>query len=278
MLSPRRATLGFTLAEDQKRCIWLVGTLDPLILHTSPPCTSHSSLAPRPAQPNFDAEARGEADGLIEFSIQLLERRAQVSAGGSFESPKAASTWSMDSVKQFFGLRTAPKPGRFFADPDLCQYGLAEPGDPEGYWKKSIVLAATYEEILLVNQHCAKVKGKPMRKHVRVRGTCQVPAEHEDEHTNLSASASEPLPLQRPKVKWKDRSALSAWYPLALGLAWGRAIAKACFRLCADSADKWAAAELERSRQDPEASGRVSLQVQLERRRVPSLCGSPASP
>ena len=151
LLGGRRWDL--TCAEDQKRCAELVSALDPLILHTSPPCTSRSSLAPRPGQPNFDAEARGKADALIDFSIQLLEKRVRVSAGGSFESPKAASTWSVDSVKQFFGLRAAPKPGRFFADPDLCQCGLTEPGNPDGYWKKSVVIAATYEEILLVNQH-----------------------------------------------------------------------------------------------------------------------------
>ena len=65
-----------TLAEDRERCAWLVDELDPLVTHTSPPRTKHSSLAPRPAQPNFDAAARRKADGLIDFSIQLLERRA----------------------------------------------------------------------------------------------------------------------------------------------------------------------------------------------------------
>ena len=205
-------------------------------------------------------KARERADGLITSSIGLIEGRLRALAGGSFENPKTASAWRLDSVRQFFGSREAPKPGRFFADPDLCMYGLTEPCDPDGYWKKSLVLAATYEEIMQVNRHCVKFMGEAMRKRIRVRGTCPAPLGTGDRRV------------------WKDRSALSAWYPLELGLAWGRAIAKACFRLCAHSAESWATTELERSQQDSDSQGRVALDVKLEKAEGSYAVWQPGTP
>ena len=60
-------------------------------------------------------------------------------------------TWRLTTVLDFFDSRSGPKAGRYFACPDLCQYGMQEPpGDKEIYWKKRITLAATYAEIQIL--------------------------------------------------------------------------------------------------------------------------------
>ena len=58
---------------------------------------------------------------------------------------------------------------------------------------------------------------------------------------------------------------MSAAYPLPLCLSWGRAIAKASFRLCSVSAEKWAKAELDRVSEDPARGKLISLQVREKR-------------
>ena len=43
------------------------------------------------------------------------------------------------------------------ARPDLCQYGLKEPGGrPDQYWKKGIIIVATYPEIAMLDRQCQK--------------------------------------------------------------------------------------------------------------------------
>ena len=229
------------LKEDQGRCTEIVDLVDPIILHTSPPCTKLCTLGLKESQAGFDAQGRADALGLVDYSVGLVQRRSARSAGGSFESPKAAVTWEARSVVQFFGRRSAPKPGRFFADPDLCQYNMTEPEDPDLYWRKSIVLSATYGEIMLVNNHCEKINGKPTHAHGRVRGWCR-----------------------GVDGRWAPRAELSAEYPLELGLAWGRAVARACFRICKLTAEEWARCELERAKKDPDAQREVTVKLRAE--------------
>ena len=101
-----------------------------------------------------------------------------------------------------------------------------------------MVLAGTYEEISLIDRKCTTIDGETQHTHGRIRGSCRL-----------------------PDGTWKDRSVLSSAYPIALGLAWGRAIAKACFRICACTAEAWAVRELEQAQEDPEANQRKFLSV-----------------
>ena len=116
----------------------------------------------------------------------------------------------------FYGTEKEPLRGRHFVRTPLCPYGLRVPEGP--YLHKLMVIAATYEEIELVKRVCPKD-----HDHVQVRG-------------------SAPLPGGGTVRLGK----LSGAYPLLMGLAWGKAVAKACLRLTADSAESWAERELER--------------------------------
>ena len=53
------------------------------------------------------------------------------------ESTYAATLWKLDFIIDYFGSREAPKEDRVFVSPDLCQYGMGEPGAEEVYWKKA---------------------------------------------------------------------------------------------------------------------------------------------
>ena len=128
-------TWGLSIAKDQQICEALVERVDPLIVHTSPPCAKFSSLAPREGEEFYDPVSVSEAVKMVDFSIRFLERRLRKRTGGSFESPKGCRTWVVKSVLGFFGTKDSPNPHRYFALPDLCQFGLTEPLDEELYWR-----------------------------------------------------------------------------------------------------------------------------------------------
>ena len=137
--------------EDRDRCRALEDRVDPVVIHYAPPCTKLCSIGPRPPPGHPDFE---DALCLVDFSVEGIERRILRNAEGSMESPYAAGTWGLEKVQGFFGTRTSPKEGRYFASPDLCQFGMKEPGQEDVYWKKRITLAATYEEIRIVELQC----------------------------------------------------------------------------------------------------------------------------
>ena len=109
-----------------------------------------------------------------------IRRREEAGAAGSMENPVGSSAWGLDRVRQYFGdPRTKNmKPGRYMARPDLCQYGLREPGgESDQYCKKGIIIVATYQEIIMLHRQCQKdASGKPSGiygppVHVAVRGS-----------------------------------------------------------------------------------------------------------
>ena len=122
------------------------------------------------------------------------------------------------SVLEFFGSLASPREAKYFVRPDLCAYGLEDPGGQGERLRKGLVLAATYPEILEVNNRCDGA-----HPHLQVRGSAVGPS--------------------GGLVK---RSVSSAAYPLELGLVWGRRIASACSRLAVESGPMWARRELER--------------------------------
>ena len=77
------------LVSDQERCEELVTELDPVAVHSAPPCTKVCSLAPYDGQPGYDAQAFERAVGMIEWTVQLIRKR--VRAGGGIAGKPAAS-------------------------------------------------------------------------------------------------------------------------------------------------------------------------------------------
>ena len=208
--------------DDQLRVQMLLDYLDPVVIHASPPGSKLSCCAARRGQRSFSEAGWQRAAALAEFCVEQISWRAEHGAAGSIESPKASRVWKLPKVVGFFGKRDHPKPARYFADPDLCQYEMKEPGSDDLFWRKSIVIAATYPEVEELTLHCEKVEGKPLHQHVQIKGAVHVP--------------------DGPPA---DRAKLSREYPLPLAVAWGRSIAKACFRVCSLTAAEWAAHEYE---------------------------------
>ena len=124
------------------------------------------------------------------------------------ENPWRSLLWVQISVVGFFGNLDRPRPGRFFSRPDLCAYDMRDPAETDLFYRKRIVLAATYREILQVNDVCPGG-----HEHALVRGG-----------------------VKGPDGKWVGRGKLSGAYPLKLGLVWGQAIAGAVLRLGAAGA------------------------------------------
>ena len=88
----------------------------------------------------------------------------------------------------FSGTSAVPKPGRYFAKPDLCQYGSEDPAPPHKRYRKGVVLAATYEEIQEVNDRC---DGK--HDHEVVRGWVKQEGMPAQSRAALSACAAQPM-------------------------------------------------------------------------------------
>ena len=83
--------------------------------------------------------------------------------------------WKLKRVQDYFGSHEIPKPDRVFVSPDLCQYGMKEPGREDLFWKKRITLAATYPELCLLEIQCAKSSEDREHQHVHVRGNVKTP-------------------------------------------------------------------------------------------------------
>ena len=160
------------------------------------------------------------------FGVRVVGSRAKAGGGGSVENPRGSKFWKLESVLSYFGSEAAPLSGMYFAAPDLCAYGLREEGslaEEAGsgkFYKKAVILAATYREI------------------VEVAKTC--PGDHEHQVVRGSTKGLD--------GKWVRRSQLSGAYPLLLGLEWGRSVGQACLRLAEGSARQWAERQLARER------------------------------
>ena len=231
-----------TLREDQQRVECLLEALDPVILHASPPSSALSASARRHGEKGYFEGDWQRAVTLAVFCLNRLAVRESAGGAGSYECPKGSKAWRLPPILAFFGDRDHPKAGRYFADPDLCQFGMTEPRNAEEFWRKSIVIAATYPEVGELAVHCPKQDGKPKHYHVRIRG------------------AVRPEP-SGPAVQ---RTKLSNTFPMPLALAWGRVIAKACFRICSQTAEEWAAKELAAAKADPHRALAVALEVKRE--------------
>ena len=232
------------LREDQRRVELLAAEVDPLVLHTAPPCTKLSTAAPRKGEPGYSEYEYHRAVSLVAFSVRLIAARVRALASGSLESPHRAATWRIEVVITFFGKIGAPKKGRYFAETDLCQFDLKEPGTDDTFWRKGIVIAATYPEVLELGSKCPLKPGAASlgHKHQQLRG-----------YANVPGLGSVP------------RTTLSATYPMELALAWGSAIARACFRICAYTAQEWAEKQLAEVRADPDKAKAVEVQAKALR-------------
>ena len=129
----------------------------------------------------------------MKFSVDQIRRRSKRERDGSLESPLSARTWRLEIVVAEFGTKEEPRPGKHFARPDLCQFDLQEPNAEGVYWKKGVVVAATFPEIAIVDVRCG---GGHL--HQQIRGS-----------------------VKTEEGRWRSRAALSAAYPEKLGLAWG---------------------------------------------------------
>ena len=190
-----------TRMGDQVKCEALLDELDPRVAHFAPPCTELSIIGSRP-EPGSEKYEKGYST--MKFSVDQIGRRKSRGGEGSLESPLTAATWRLEIVLEEFGSRDQPRPGRFFARPDLCQFDLKEPvPTSELYWKKGVVIAATFPEVILVDVRC---DGSHLHQHIR--GSVKTEA-----------------------GRWKNRAALSAAYPEKLGLAWGLVVCLVSARL-----------------------------------------------
>jgi hypothetical protein len=206
--------------EDQKICEGLIEFLNPLVLHTAPACSKLCSLGLKEGQEGFNKEEYERAEGVVIWCVRLHKRRAKPGPDrkeGSLESPKTSRAWKISELIDFFGTVEKPAKGAYFAKPDGCANGMLEPGTIDVYWRKSMVLAANYQEILEVSDTCPG-----NHAHVAIRGSVKVPG-----------------------GGWDSRARLSGVYPLRLCLVWGRAIAKACLRLSSPAAERWANQQLD---------------------------------
>ena len=231
----------FALEKDRADAEELVDYLDPMVLHGAPPCEKLSQMCLKPDQPGYDAEASDSAVAAVAWYVRLVRKRVRKRRAGSMESPKGASTWSLKDVVEFFGVAKSPERGAYFAEPHFCAYGMQEPGDPTKFWKKAVVLAATYPEILEVDDKCPGD-----HEHQEVRGSVKLPGGH-----------------------WVGRGKLSASYPLAACVAWGRAIARACQRISLATGEEWVRSQVLAAGQLPRV---VKGPVQSEGRICASAC------
>ena len=102
---------------------------------------------------------------LVEFAVDGIARQVERGAEGSLENPYASGAWRLSRVVEFFGSREQPVEGRVLVSPDLCQYGLQDPGKEDIYWKQRVTIAATYPELSILEIQCAG-----MHRHQQVRG------------------------------------------------------------------------------------------------------------
>ena len=95
----------------------------------------------------------------------------------------------------------------------MCQYGLLEPeGSEEEYWKKGLVIVATYPEITEMDRRCSRnEQGEP----TGVQGV------HSHIHVRKNVRTAD---------GWKARSKLSAAYPKQLCDEWAVLITRTCLR------------------------------------------------
>ena len=222
-------------AKDQRRCRELVRLLEPLVVHGAPPCTKLCAIGPKEGQGSYDARAFETASSIVAFVVKIISEQELRGCGGSLENPLSSRAWGLTQVCNFFGTRDCPKPGKYFVQSDMCQFGLVEPGNPELFWRKSLVVAATYAEIRDIERKCT-------------------PGEHEHQAVRGSVKTS-------PAGPWESRAALSAAYPFQAALVWGRAVAKACLRLSSVSAEEWARRERERVTADLSQSKLVEVKL-----------------
>ncbi len=190
---------------DQRACTALQDELDPVVTHFAPPCTAFCSIGSRPAEGSV---AYTEAASMVEYSVESLRRRVERGADGSLDNPKGSRVWGLQVVKDFFGTVKQPRVDRYFAPMDLCQYGLVDPGEPEKYWRKAVVFAATFAEVVELKRECATKREPERHTHQAIRGTVKL------------ASG-----------KWANRAKLSGAYPLALGHAMGACVGAVCARV-----------------------------------------------
>ena len=213
-------TWNFARKDHQSEAHQLLDYLDPVIVHLAVPCEKLSTMGLQPSNPNFDLAAFDQAVRVVEFSVDVVRRRAGKGGGGSLENPKQSRLWQQATVVAFFGTREEPRPGRYFASPQLCAYKMREPGSDVRYYQKAVTLAATYHEITAINDQCPGI-AEGVHEHERIRGQVKVPGKG-----------------------WVGRGKLSAVYPLELGLKWGAQVAGAAARLATNGAKRWAAREL----------------------------------
>ena len=141
------------------------------------------------------------------------------------ENPKGSRCWRLRCVLRFFGTVAEPKPSKYFAEPELCAYDLQDPGEPGLFYRKRLVLAATYPEIKQVDRRCPNGKGPPA-----------------DDHSHIFVRGG----VKDRDGKWTSRGKCSGAYPLPLGLDWGQSIAEAALRLAHSGARRWADRESRR--------------------------------
>ena len=140
-------TWDFSDPKDQAEAEELVSYIDPLITHCATPCDKLSQMALHPGQKGYSKEGFAKAESMVEFSCRICESREKAGGGGSIENPKGSRCWKLRCVLRFFGTVAEPKPDKYFAEPELCAYDLQDPGELGLFYRKRLVLAATYHEI-----------------------------------------------------------------------------------------------------------------------------------
>ena len=211
----------FADSTHQKDAKKLVRRLDPVVLHTACPCQKFSKMALHPSQANFSQTDWDKAVSIVEFSIEMIEDREKAGGAGSLENPKGSRLFGLKCFIKCFGTQDKPKKGRYFASPDLCAYGAADPVGDSGealFYHKPVVLAATYVEILQIDDKCPGD-----HEHVQVRGS-----------------------VKGDNGKWIGRGLRSGAYTAQLGLEWGRIVAAAVTRLARVTAQDWVERQVKR--------------------------------
>ena len=204
------------MESDRQLCLASQDEVDALVTHLAPECIQ---LSQHTAARNADRQEEPDvlaARSQVEFAVACVRRREQAGAAGSLENPVGSSAWGLSRVMEYFGdvRKKKVKSGRYFARPDLCQFGLKEPGGrPDQYWKKGIIIASTYPEVAMLDRRCQ--------------------LDHEGEHTGVQG-VHEHVAIRcsvKTEAGWRMRSKLSAAYPTQLCEDWAVVIACVCLRL-----------------------------------------------
>ena len=162
------------LKSEQDRCQKLLDAIDPVCVHGAPPCTKLTSLAPYEGQPSYNAGAYERAVGMVDWMVQQVDRREAKGGGGSVESTERSRLWAIPSVVKYFGTADQPRPRRYFSNPHMCCYNLRDPAQPDKLYRKPLRLAATFPEILEVDDRCpGQEAGK--HEHIPIRGSVKLP-------------------------------------------------------------------------------------------------------